>query len=63
MDALKRFLNRRPITASKAIPLKLNLEALRHLESRLQNNKKVNPDEIQELISRPLTFFRTPYEH
>ena len=62
MDDLKTLLNRRPMTASKSMSLKLNLEALRHLENSLQNNKKVM-DEIQDLISRPLTFFRTPYEH
>ena len=62
MDDLKTLLNRRPMTTSKSMSLKLNLEALRHLENSLQNNKKVM-DEIQDLISRPLTFFRTPSEH
>ena len=66
MDTLKILLNRRPITAPKAMPLKLNLEALRHLESSLLNGRvteslQVNPDEIQDLISRPLRFFRTPF--
>ena len=66
MDALKILLNRRPITAPKAMPLKLNLEAMRHLESSLLNNERVaeslqvNPDEIQDLISRPLAFLRAP---
>ena len=45
------------MTTSQALPLKLNLKALRHLESRLQKHEiealKVDsrPDEIEDLIS------------
>ena len=44
------------MTTPQALPLKLNLKALRHLESRLRNHEmealKVDsrPDEIEDLI-------------
>ena len=54
------------MTAPQAMPLKLNLEALRHVESSLENHEtealKVNPhpDEIEDLISRGV--FRAPLD-